>query len=255
MVKYSLVVDVQERLQKVMARAGVASRRRCEEMIAAGRVKVNGRVVTRLGTKVDPEKDVIEVNGKVLPPPEKKVYILLYKPRGYVSTVRDPQGRPKVVDLLHGVRQRVYPVGRLDYDSEGLLLLTNDGELAFVLTHPRHRVPKTYEVLVEGVPDAEKLSQMAKGLLLEDGPTAPAKVRLLKEERGRALLEVTIREGRKRQVRRMCEHIGHPVLRLVRTRIGPLSLKGLKPGQYRYLSPREVQQLREMAGISRPPAK
>ena len=246
---------MQERLQKVMARAGIASRRRCEEMIAAGMVKVNGRVVTRLGTKVDPEKDVIEVNGKVLPPPEKKVYILLYKPRGYVSTVRDPQGRPKVLDLLRGVRQRVYPVGRLDYDSEGLLLLTNDGELAFALTHPRHQVPKTYEVLVEGVPGAEKLARMARGVLLEDGRTAPAEVRLLGEVRGNALLEISIREGRKRQVRRMCEHIGHPVLRLVRTRVGFLNLRGLKPGQYRYLSPREVRQLREMAGIPDLPAK
>ncbi len=241
-----------ERLQKVMARAGVASRRHCEELITAGLVKVNGQVVTRLGTRVDPQKDTIEVAGRLLPrQQEKKVYILLYKPRGYITTVADPQGRPKVMDLLRGVHLRVYPVGRLDYDSEGLLLLTNDGELAFALTHPRHRVPKTYRVLVKGLPDNDKLARMAGGLVLEDGPTAPAKVRLVGEKKGNALLEITIHEGRKRQVRRMCAHIGHPVLQLKRIRIGPLTTKGLKPGRYRFLTPEEVRQLRQAAGLGK----
>lgn len=240
-----------------MARAGVASRRRCEELIAAGLVKVNGKVVTRLGTRVDPERDRIEVAGRPLPHQEKKVYILLHKPRGYITTVYDPQGRPKVTDLLREMPQRVYPVGRLDYDSEGLLLLTNDGDLTCVLTHPRHRVPKTYRVRVEGVPATQKLERMAKGLKLEEGPTAPAEVRLVGEERGNALLEITIHEGRNRQIRRMCEHIGHPVRRLKRIRLGPLTLKGLKPGQYRFLTHEEIRQLRQAAGAGpgNPPGK
>ncbi|MDQ0285699.1 23S rRNA pseudouridine2605 synthase/16S rRNA pseudouridine516 synthase [Desulfofundulus luciae] len=239
-----------ERLQKVMARAGVASRRHCEELIAAGMVKVNGQVVTRLGTRVDPEKDTIEVAGRVLPrQPQEKVYILLNKPRGYVTTVKDPQGRPKVMDLLRGIKLRVYPVGRLDYDSEGLLLLTNDGELAFALTHPRHQVPKTYLVLVKGLPGNDKLDRMAGGLVLEDGPTAPAKVRLVGKKNGNAFLEITIHEGKKRLVRRMCAHIGHPVLRLKRIRIGSLTLKGLKPGRYRFLTREEIRQLRQAAGL------
>ncbi|AEG15425.1 pseudouridine synthase Rsu [Desulfofundulus kuznetsovii DSM 6115] len=239
-----------ERLQKVMARAGMASRRHCEELIAAGMVKVNGQVVTRLGTRVDPGRDTIEVAGRVLPcQPQEKVYILLNKPRGYVTTVKDPQGRPKVMDLLRGIKSRVYPVGRLDYDSEGLLLLTNDGELAFALTHPRHRVPKTYLVLVKGLPGNDKLARMAGGLVLEDGPTAPAKVRLVGKKNGNALLEITIHEGRKRQVRRMCAHIGHPVIRLKRIKIGPLTLKGLKPGRYRFLTREEIRHLRQAAGL------
>ncbi|MBE3584601.1 rRNA pseudouridine synthase [Desulfofundulus thermocisternus] len=239
-----------ERLQKVMARAGVASRRHCEEMIAAGLVRVNGQVVTRLGTRVDPEKDTIEVAGRVLPRrPQEKIYILLNKPRGYVTTVRDPQGRPKVMDLLRGIKERVYPVGRLDFDSEGLLLLTNDGELAYALTHPRHRVPKTYLVLVKGIPGGEKLGRMAGGLMLEDGPAAPAQVKLIGKKDGNALLEITIYEGRKRQVRRMCARIGHPVIRLKRVKVGPLTLKGLGPGRYRFLTREEVRQLRQAAGL------
>ncbi|SHE74988.1 23S rRNA pseudouridine2605 synthase [Desulfofundulus australicus DSM 11792] len=233
-----------------MARAGVASRRHCEEMIAAGLVRVNGQVVTRLGTRVDPEKDTIEVAGRVLPRrPQEKIYILLNKPRGYVTTVRDPQGRPKVMDLLRGIKERVYPVGRLDFDSEGLLLLTNDGELAYALTHPRHRVPKTYLVLVKGTPGGEKLWRMAGGLMLEDGPAAPAKVKLIGKKDGNALLEITIYEGRKRQVRRMCARIGHPVIRLKRVKVGPLTLKGLGPGRYRFLTREEVRQLRQAAGL------
>ncbi|MBE3588738.1 MAG: rRNA pseudouridine synthase [Thermoanaerobacteraceae bacterium] len=242
-----------ERLQKAMARAGVASRRHCEEIIAAGLVKVNGRVVTCPGTRVDPEKDRIEVAGRVLPREERKVYILLNKPRGYITTLHDPRGRRKVTDLLPGIHHRVYPVGRLDYDSEGLLLLTNDGELTHALTHPGHRVPKTYRVRVEGVPSPDKLAQMARGLLLDDGPTAPARVALVEKGGGNALLEITIHEGRNRQVRRMCDKIGHPVRRLKRTALGPLTLQGLKPGQYRFLTPAEVALLRRAAGLNAGP--
>lgn len=239
-----------ERLHKFMARAGVASRRQCEELIARGRVKINGRVITTLGLKIDPLKDRVEVDGRPLARPEKKVYLLLNKPAGYVTTVKDPRGRAKVTDLLRGIKQRVYPVGRLDYDTEGLLLLTNDGDLAYALTHPRHEVPKTYLARVKGVPAPEKLKALARGVPLEDGPTAPARVRLVSDKGGNGLLEITIHEGRNRQVRRMCEHIGHPVLALRRVRIGPLELGGLKPGQYRHLTFREVARLKKVARLN-----
>ncbi|AEF94868.1 pseudouridine synthase Rsu [Desulfotomaculum nigrificans CO-1-SRB] len=234
---------MEERLQKVLARAGIASRRRCEELIVAGKVKVNGKVVTALGTKVDAAKDKIEVNGQPVTASQPKVYFMLNKPRGYVTTLHDERGRKTVIDLLEGIEQRVYPVGRLDYDSEGLLLLTNDGELTNALTHPKHKVPKTYLVRVEGVPEPAKLKAMARGLVLADGPTAPAQVRLAGVRDNRALLEITIHEGRNRQVRRMCEHIGHPVLRLKRIRVGPLVLEGLKPGQFRPLTEVELKKL------------
>lgn len=238
-----------ERLHKVMARAGVASRRRCEEMIAAGMVKVNGKVITGPGTKVDPARDKIQVGGETISLSPPRYYILMYKPRGYVTTLSDERGRKKVTDLLKGVTGRVYPVGRLDYDSEGLLLLTNDGDLTYALTHPKHRIPKTYLVRVAGVPGPEKLEKMAGGLVLADGPTAPARVRLAGLREGNALLEITIYEGRNRQVRRMCEHIGHPVLRLVRTRLANLTIGGLRPGQFRHLTGKEVEKLKELAGL------
>ncbi|MCG0278905.1 MAG: rRNA pseudouridine synthase [Thermanaeromonas sp.] len=237
------------RLQKYLAQAGIASRRRAEELIRAGRVKVNGETVTTMGFKVEPGRDAVEVDGKIVELETKKVYYLLYKPAGYVSTARDPQGRPKVVDLLQGVRERVYPVGRLDYDTEGLLLLTNDGDLTLRLTHPRYGVPKTYEALVEGIPDAQDLSRLAKGVKLEDGWTSPAKVRLLWARKGRALLELTLREGRKREVRRMCKAVGHPVIKLKRTKMAFLTLKGLKPGEYRELTEEEVERLYKTVGL------
>ncbi|MEW6423979.1 MAG: pseudouridine synthase [Bacillota bacterium] len=236
-----------ERLHKYLARAGVASRRKCEELIQAGLVKVNDQIVTRLGTSIDPAVDRVEVASRPVQKPGEKVYILLNKPAGYVTTVHDPQGRPKVLDLLKNVRRRVYPVGRLDYETEGLLLLTNDGELAYALTHPRHRVQKTYLAWVSGVPPADKLAQMAKGMLLSDGLTAPARVRLKGKNKKGAVLEISIHEGRKRQVRRMCARIGHPVYRLKRIGLGPLALRGLKPGEYRLLTPEEVAKLKKAA--------
>lgn len=238
-----------ERIQKVMARAGVASRRHCEAMIAAGMVKVNGRVVTEPGTKVDPDKDKIQVGGEGLHLSSHKYYLLMYKPRGYITTMSDEKGRKQVTDLLKGINARVYPVGRLDYDSEGLLLLTNDGELTYALTHPSHLVPKTYLVRVAGIPTKDKLEQMAGGLNLEDGITAPAKVRLVGQHDGNAQVEVTIREGRNRQIRRMFEYIGYRVLRLRRSRIGTLSLETMRPGEYRHLTDLEVSQLKELAGL------
>lgn len=237
------------RLQKFMASAGVASRRRCEELIAAGLVTVNGRVVTGLGTKVDPLADEVCVSGRKIELPQEKCYYALHKPRGYVTTMRDERGRRSVADLLAGIKGRVFPVGRLDYDSEGLLIVTDDGELAHALTHPRHRVPKTYLAWVDGIPEPQKLKELARGVVLEDGPTAPARVRLLGRRGRTGILEITIHEGRNRQVRRMCEHIGYPVLRLVRTAIGNLSLGSLKPGQYRRLTAAEVRDLKKLAGF------
>lgn len=240
-----------ERLQKILAKAGIASRRRAEELILAGKVKVNGKVIKELGFKADPERDLIEVNGNKIKINDEKIYILLYKPRGYVTTVRDPQGRPTVLQLLKDVKTRVFPVGRLDYDTEGLLLLTNDGELTYALTHPRYKVPKTYLALVEGVPEEEKLQALRQGVPLEDGMTAPAQVRLAGKEGRRAWLEITIHEGRKRQIRRMCQYIGHPVLFLKRSSFAFLNLKGLKKGGYRYLNSEEIRKLRQIARIER----
>ncbi len=232
-----------------MAQAGVASRRQSEELIAKGLVKVNGQTVSTPGLKIDPLSDRVEVNGQVLTKPEDLVYILLYKPVGCVSTVSDPQGRPKVTDFLHDISQRVYPVGRLDYDSEGLLLLTNDGELTYALTHPSHEVPKTYLAWVSGVPGPDKLKALARGVELDDGPTAPASVALVGTQNGEGILKITIHEGRNRQVRRMCEHTGHQVQHLRRESIGPLHLGQMKPGQFRHLNPGELRQLKKIAKI------
>lgn len=236
-----------------MAHAGVASRRASERLIVAGRVEVNGRVVTQLGTKVDPEKDTIRVDGRPISPSEQKVYYLLHKPKGVVSSAHDPQGRPTVVDLLKGVKKRVYPVGRLDYDSEGLVLLTNDGDIAYVLTHPRYRVPKRYLVEVEGRPHPGKLKTLARGIKLEDGWTAPAKVKLVENRPDSTILVMEIYEGRKRQIRRMCQAVGHPVRSLKRFQLGPLNLEDLPPGSFRPLTPAEIKALKSLAAQRKKP--
>ncbi|MHB8172590.1 MAG: pseudouridine synthase [Thermincolia bacterium] len=246
---------MEERLQKVLAQAGVASRRACEELIKEGKVKVNGKVVTELGTKVNSAKDKVEVAGKRLSVKEDKVYVLLHKPVGYLSTVKDPKQRRTVMALIKDVKERVYPVGRLDHDTEGLLLLTNDGELTYALTHPKHEVDKTYLAWVEGIPAIQKIEQLRQGVTLEDGPTAPANVKSLDKQEGHALLEITIHEGRNRQVRRMCEYIGHPVIALQRTRLGFLTLEGLGKGKYRYLANKEIKELKILAGIFKEPDK
>jgi 23S rRNA pseudouridine2605 synthase len=230
-----------ERLQKVLSHAGVASRRAVEEMIVAGRIRVNGQPA-RLGQRVEPSKDTVEVDGSRLPLGVDRVYYLMNKPVGVVATASDPQGRPTVLDLVE-VAVRVWPVGRLDIDTEGALLLTNDGELTHRLTHPRYEVPKTYLAEVKGAVRAATLKRLARGVELDDGPTAPASVGVADRLAATTLVEITVHEGRKRQVRRMLESVGHPVIRLARTRIGPLALGRLKPGTVRRLGLPEVQAL------------
>ncbi|MFG0214105.1 pseudouridine synthase [Brevibacillus porteri] len=235
-----------ERLQKVLAHAGVASRRHCEELIAQGKVQVNGQVVREQGIKVDPLKDKIVVNGQQVKL-EQHVYLLLYKPTGVITSVTDPRGRRVVIDLLKGIKERVYPVGRLDYDTSGLLLLTNDGELANRLAHPSYEIDKVYRAWVKGIPSQDEVHKLATGIRLEDGMTSPGQSKLLKTESSsqKALVELTIHEGRNRQVRRMCEAIGHPVLTLERIRLGFLTLDGLKPGEFRKLTQEEVESLKQ----------
>lgn len=235
---------MKERLQKILSRAGVSSRRAAEELIVAGRVAVNDIVVTELGAKADPDQDTITVDGKQLGIDAARVYLVLYKPAGYMTTLKDPQGRPLVTDLLTGVRERVYPVGRLDYNTEGVLLLTNDGEWANALAHPRHEVDKEYHVRVRGQVSPEQVRRLATGVDLDDGKTAPALVRLVRESDSNTWLSITIHEGRYRQVRRMCEAVSLSVVRLKRVRYSFLGLEGLKTGEYRYLTPEEATRLR-----------
>ncbi|MGI9862181.1 pseudouridine synthase [Moorella naiadis] len=238
------------RLQKYLALAGVASRRRAEELIRAGRVRVNDRVITAMGVQVEPGQDMVAVDGRRVELAEQKYYVLLYKPAGYVTTTADPRGRLKVTDLVRDIPARLYPVGRLDYATEGLLLLSNDGELTLRLTHPRYGVEKTYLALVRGLPDANTIAHLRRGVNLEDGPTAPARVHLRRAGKNEALLELTLREGRNREVRRMLAAVGHPVLRLRRIRQAFLTLKGLKPGAYRHLTPAEVEGLYHLVGLN-----
>src|SRR5918992_4794217 len=227
------------RLQKILSQAGVSSRRAAEKLMAEGRVSVNGKTIFELGTKADPAKDDIRVDGRRIKAAERPRYILLNKPRGYVTTRSDEKRRKTVLDLLEGVREYVYPVGRLDYDTEGLLLLTNDGELASQLTHPRHGVERTYEARVVGMPDDRALEKLRKGVPLDGRRTQPADVKLLNKDRHDAdgVLLITIREGRNRQVRRMCEAVGHPVDRLRRIKFGPIGDRRLPVGAWRDLSP------------------
>jgi pseudouridine synthase len=232
-----------ERLQKYMASCGVASRRKCEEIIAEGRVKVNGVTVREAGLKIQPGKDRVTVDGKEISPANKLVYIMLNKPVGYVSTVRDQFMRPTVLDLVRGVKGRIYPVGRLDYDSEGLILLTNDGNFAYGLTHPRHKVDKTYIVVVQGSPSRKEIDRLRKGVEIDGRMTSPADIRVESIQGNKTTFRVVIHEGRNRQVRRMFEAIGYAVVSLKRTGIGKLQLGTLAPGKWRSLEDREVKDL------------
>jgi len=243
-----------ERLQKIIAAAGIASRRKAEELITSGLVAVNGHTVTELGSKADPERDHIRVQGKLLRGPERHIYLLMNKPKGYVTTVRDPENRPTVMELLRGISSRVYPVGRLDYASEGLLLLTNDGELAHALMKAASHVPKTYLVKVSGTPTEDALGRLRAGVSIagEHGrrtKTAPAKVRVIREA-ANPWYEVTLTEGKNRQIRRMFEEIGHHVEKIKRVRYGPLQLD-VHPGEFRKLNLEEVARLKASTGLSR----
>ena len=254
-----------ERLQKIIAAAGIASRRNAEKLITSGAVSVNGQIVTELGTKADIERDHIRVNGKLLHGAERHIYLLMNKPKGYVTTLRDPEGRPTIMDLVRGIRVRVYPVGRLDYASEGLLLLTNDGDLAHRLMKAASHVAKTYVVKVAGIPAAEGLERLRRGLMIsaeskfhpkglrrdnrkpERVKTAPTKIRLVRES-DNPWYEVTLTEGRNRQIRRMFEEIGHHVEKIKRVRYGPLSLD-VPPGEFRRLSIGEIEKLKVASGL------
>lgn len=248
---FAFLVMSLERLQKIIAAAGVASRRKAEELIISGRVQVNGTVITELGSKADPESDHIRVNGKLLRGEQRHVYLLLNKPKGYVTTVKDPENRPTVMDLVRGVKGRVYPVGRLDYASEGLLLLTNDGELANQLMKAASHVPKTYVVKVAGMPTEEAIAKLRAGvsIAIDDRKrvrTAPAAIRIVKEA-ANPWYEITLIEGRNRQIRRMFEAVGHHVEKIKRVRYGPLTLD-VPPGEYRALTLREMQRLKSAIG-------
>jgi pseudouridine synthase len=237
---------MQQRLQKIIAAAGVASRRKAEEMILEGAVRVNGKVVTELGFKADPDRDAIKVRGKLLHFPQVRTYILLYKPRGYVTTLSDPEGRPTVRDLVKGIKARVYPVGRLDYDTEGLLLMTDDGDLAHHLMHPSHDIEKSYIAKVKGVLEDQDLSKLTGGVRVGRRTTAPAKVFRIRKADENSWIEVVLHEGRNRQVRRMLEQVGHPVLKLKRIRYAFLTLEGVPPGHYRRLTKEEVERLKAL---------
>jgi 23S rRNA pseudouridine2605 synthase len=233
-----------ERIQKVLARAGVASRRAAEEMILEGRVTVNGDRVEVLGLKVDPLRDHIKVDGKLISHMESPVVLLLNKPKNTVSTVKDPQGRPTVMGLLEGVKERVYPVGRLDYDAEGLLILTNDGELAQMLSHPKYSVVRTYLAKVRGGLDAKALNRLKRGVMLEDGRSQARFVDVIAERGRNSWVRIGVTEGRNHLIKRMLMAVGHPVLKLKRVAFGPIQLEGLPPGSFRHLRKEEIAKLK-----------
>ncbi|MCI0612236.1 rRNA pseudouridine synthase [bacterium] len=231
---------MQVRLQKIISQASVTSRRKAEDLIREGRVRINGKTVFELGTKADPDRDTIDVDGKRIEPKQPKISVLLNKPDGYITSLRDPEGRPTVKKLVDNIPVRLYPVGRLDYHTEGLLIMTNDGELAQKIEHPSHALEKIYVAKVKGVPEENKINKLRAGIILEGRKTLPAKIKII-ETRKNAWLEITIREGRQNQIRNMFEEIGHPVLKLKRVAIGAIRDDSLKPGEYRILKPQEIK--------------
>ena len=234
------------RINKYIASCGVASRRKAEEIILAKRVKVNGKTVEELSFNIDENNDVVEIDGQRIGLNEESVYIVLNKPEGYITTVKDQFDRPSVLDLVSDIKERVYPIGRLDYETSGLLILTNDGDLTYKLTHPKHEVDKTYMAIVKGIPTEEELKNFEEGLYIEDYKTAPAKIKVVKkdEEKNYAICQIKIHEGRNRQVRKMCRAINHPVMRLRRVAMGKITLKDTEVGKYRHLSKEEVEYLK-----------
>jgi len=242
-----------ERLNKIISMSGIASRRRADELISSGLVTVNGRVETGLGSKAIWGVDSITVDSQAIPDPPRKIYVMLHKPFGYVSTLRDPEGRPIIRDLIQDIKERIYPVGRLDFDSSGLLILTNDGELAHRLMHPRFHVPKTYKVTIEGSLSGASVGRLRKGISLDDGPTSPANVKVVERQQERSVVRITIFEGRSRQIRRMFEAVGHKTLKLIRIGYGSLHLGALKVGKYRHLKDSELKTLRISVGLDQLP--
>lgn len=234
------------RIQKFMAKCGVASRRKSEELIRQGLVEVNGQVITEPGLKIDPDKDLVKVNNKKIKLESKKVYIMLNKPLGYVTSLKDEKNRRGVTDLIDGVRERIYPVGRLDIDTTGLLLLTNDGDLTYRLTHPSNEVVKRYIAVVEGVPNKRELESFRQGLLIDGKKTAKAYIKILRSFEDESILDIRIHEGRNRQVRKMCEAINHPVKKLKRVAIGELELGDLHVGNWRFLTEEEIAYLKSL---------
>ncbi len=238
---------MEKRIQKILSELGITSRRKAEQLILEGKITVNGRLAT-IGIKADPEKDYIKVDGKLVTGFKKdikKVYLMFNKPKGVVTTLFDPEGRTTIKDFLKGVKYRVFPVGRLDYNTEGLLLLTNDGDFANAVMHPSKRIPKTYLVKVKGILEEEDLQKLRTGIKLEDGLTSPSRVKTIRKGEVNSWLEITIYEGKKRQIRRMFEKIGHPVLKLKRIKIDGLELGNLEPGAYRYLSDEEIRKIKQ----------
>lgn len=231
------------RLQKYLAECGVASRRKAEELILSGKIKVNGEVVIELGTKVNPSRDKVMYNNKLVKLEKNKVYILLNKPSGYISAAKDQFENPSILHLVKDINVRLYPVGRLDKDTTGAIILTNDGDFSYRLTHPKHEISKTYIAEVEGIPTAEEMRTFAKGVYIDGKKTYPAKIRIVKEIKKNSIVEIVIHEGRNRQVKKMCEAIGHKVTTLHRQAIGRISIDGVKEGKYRHLTPKEIQDL------------
>ncbi|WP_099189270.1 pseudouridine synthase [Tepidibacter mesophilus] len=234
------------RLNKYMALCGVASRRKSDELIKNRKVKVNGEIVEELGIDVNENQDIIEVNGKVIIAEQKNIYVIINKPEGYVTTVKDQFNRKTVLDLVKDIDERIYPIGRLDYETSGLLILTNDGNLTYRLTHPKHEVVKTYLARLKLVPDKIKIKQFESGLKIDDYVTAPAEFKIIKKDENQSICEIKIHEGKNRQVRKMCKAIGHPVLSLKRISIGNIELGNLKIGEYRNLSQKEINYLKSL---------
>ena len=240
---------MEKRIHKILSEMGIASRRKAEDIIKEGRVTVSGRVAT-IGMKVDPAREHIKLDGKLLTKREPRVYMMFHKPRNVVTSLHDPQGRPTVKDFLKGVKYRVFPVGRLDFDSEGMLFITNDGDFAQAILHPSKKIPKTYLVKVKGVLEEEEITKLRKGIKLKKRMTAPAMVKKTRKTEQNSWLEITIHEGKKRQIRKMLDIVGHPVLKLKRVSIDGIELGGLEPGALRYLTSEEINRVKREAGVA-----